>query len=86
MQQLDMFLYRDTGSFGRRLQILKQLAETLAKLHGRGLAFGDLSPNNIFVSQSVEHHQVWLIDADNIHLKNNSINIISILKIMQHLS
>jgi len=66
-QQLDMFLYRDTGSFGRRLQILKQLAETLAKLHGRGLAFGDLSPNNIFVSQSVEHHQVWLIDADNIH-------------------
>ncbi len=63
----DTILYRDTGSFGRRLQILKQLAETLAKLHGRGLAFGDLSPNNIFVSQSVEHHQVWLIDADNIH-------------------
>lgn len=44
-QQLDMFLYRDTDGFGRRLQILKQLAETLAKLHGRGLAFGDLSPN-----------------------------------------
>lgn len=66
-QQLDILTYRDTGSFGRRLHILKQLAETLAKLHGRGLTFGDLSPNNIFVSQSVEHHQVWLIDADNIH-------------------
>lgn len=65
--QLNIEIYRDTGSFGRRLHILKKLAETLAKLHGRGLAFGDLSPNNIFVSKSIEYHQVWLIDVDNIH-------------------
>ena len=49
--QLDIIKYRDTGSFARRLLILKELAQTLAKLHGKGLAFGDLSPNNIFVSK-----------------------------------
>ena len=63
---LDIAFYRDTGGFGRRLRILRNLAETLAKLHARGLAYGDLSPHNIFVSSSVEHHQVWLIDSDNI--------------------
>ena len=70
--QLDSIKYRDTGGFARRLLILKELAETLAKLHGTGLAFGDLSPNNIFVSTSIEHHQVWLIDADNIHYAEQS--------------
>ena len=70
--QLDIIKYRDTGSFSRRLLILKELAGTLAKLHGKGLAFGDLSPHNIFVSTSIEHHQVWLIDADNIHYAEQS--------------
>ncbi|WAU77573.1 protein kinase domain-containing protein [Acinetobacter sp. TR3] len=70
--QLDLIKYRDTGSFARRLLILKELAETLARLHGKGLAFGDLSPNNIFVSTSIEHHRVWLIDADNIHYAEQS--------------
>lgn len=60
--------YRDTGSLSRRLLILKELAETLAKLHGRGYAFGDLSPSNIFISKSVDYHQVWLIDSDNISI------------------
>lgn len=58
--------YRASGGLKRRLLILRELACTLAKLHGRGLSFGDLSPNNVFVSKSVEHHQVWLIDVDNI--------------------
>ena len=65
---LDLEVYRNTGGFKRRILILKELASTLANLHGRGMAYGDLSPNNIFISQSVEHHQVWLIDADNISI------------------
>lgn len=70
--QLDLERYRDSGSFERRLLLLKQLTETLSKLHGKGLAFGDLSPSNIFVSKSIEHNQVWLIDADNIHSVEHS--------------
>ena len=58
--------YRQTGGLKRRLLLLRELARTLADLHARGLAFGDLSPANIFVSESVEYHQLWLIDCDNI--------------------
>jgi len=63
---LDAEAYRDTGGVFRRLLILSDLAETLAKLHGQGLSFGDLSSDNIFVSKSRSNHQVWLIDSDNI--------------------
>ena len=65
---VDLAAYRSTGGLKRRILILRELAETLAKLHGRGMAYGDLSPSNVFVSESVEHHQVWLIDADNISI------------------
>lgn len=55
-----------SGGLKRRLAVLARLARVLAKLHGLGLAHGDLSPKNVFVSQSVEHAQVWLIDCDNL--------------------
>lgn len=58
--------YVATGGLGRRLALLRELARTLAGLHARGLAYGDLSPANVFVSQSVGHHQLWLIDCDNL--------------------
>jgi DNA-binding helix-hairpin-helix protein with protein kinase domain len=58
--------YLATGGLQRRLKVLAKLARTLSELHGRGLAYGDISPANIFISQSVEHSEVWLIDADNI--------------------
>ena len=58
--------YRNTGGLKRRLMLLAELARTLAGLHAKGLAYGDLSPANIFVSESVDHHQLWLIDCDNI--------------------
>lgn len=69
---LNLDVYRNTGGFKRRILILKELASTLAKLHGRGMAYGDLSPNNIFISKSVEHNQVWLIDADNISIHEHN--------------
>ncbi len=58
--------YVKTGGLLRRLKILARLARVLAELHGRGLAYGDLSPPNIYVSKSLEYAEVWLIDADNI--------------------
>ena len=57
-----------TGGLRRRLRMLTQLAGLLANLHGRGLAYGDLSPANIFVSDDVGHAEVWLIDCDNLCL------------------
>ncbi|HCH5600963.1 TPA: lipopolysaccharide kinase InaA family protein [Vibrio parahaemolyticus] len=55
-----------TGGLRRRLLILSEIASTLSKLHSKGLAYGDLSPANIFVSQNPEHSRVWLIDCDNL--------------------
>ncbi len=56
----------ESGGLSRRLRLLTALARTLAELHGRGLAYGDLAPGNVFVSRSLEHAEVWLIDSDNI--------------------
>lgn len=58
--------YAPTGGLLRRLKILAKLARGLAELHGRGLAYGDLSPNNVFISQDIQYDEVWLIDCDNI--------------------
>lgn len=58
--------YAASGGIGRRVRLLAKLARIMAELHGRGLAYGDLSPANVFVSKSVEHDEVWLIDSDNI--------------------
>ncbi|WP_062609608.1 protein kinase domain-containing protein [Caballeronia calidae] len=64
--QKGMLGFLETGGLSRRLRLLAGLAGTLAELHGRGLAYGDLSPANVFVSRSIEHSEVWLIDCDNI--------------------
>ncbi len=58
--------YLRQGGLPRRLKILANLSSNLAELHGRGMAFGDLSPTNVFVSDDVSEAQVWLIDCDNI--------------------
>lgn len=55
--------YARSGGLRHRLKILLHLADTLGALHGEGLLFGDLSPNNVFIGRSGE---VWLIDTDNI--------------------
>lgn len=55
-----------TGGLKRRISLLARLARLLADLHGRGMAFGDLSPSNVFVSESLDHTEVWLIDCDNL--------------------
>ncbi|MEV5821174.1 hypothetical protein AB0L22_18595 [Micromonospora haikouensis] len=58
--------YRDTGGLRRRLVLLTRLADVLAALHARGLAYQDPAPNNIFVSELLDRDQVWLIDTDNL--------------------
>ena len=59
--------YAATGGLRRRLELLARLADRLAVLHGSGLVFSDLSPNNVFVSSDAAFSEVWLIDADNLH-------------------
>jgi len=62
--------YARTGSLRRRLVLLSKTAEILARLHAIPLVYADVSHNNIFVSKSSDAHEVWLIDADNLHFQN----------------
>lgn len=58
--------YLKSGGVERRIKLLLAISTTLSELHSRGYAYGDLSPENIFVSENVDHSQAWFIDSDNI--------------------
>ena len=60
------------GGLRRRIRILIQLARTLNQLHSRGMLYGDISPDNIFVSDDSEYAETWLIDCDNISFESHS--------------
>lgn len=64
--------YLDQGGLRRRIRILCQLARTLNQLHSRGMLYGDISPDNIFVSDDPNHAETWLIDCDNISYESHS--------------
>jgi DNA-binding helix-hairpin-helix protein with protein kinase domain len=38
----------------------------MARLHGKGLAYSDPSPANIFISKDPDYNEVWFIDTDNL--------------------
>lgn len=61
--------YYRTGGLRRRLHALYKCATLLARLHGNGMVYGDISPNNIFISEGTDNSSVWLIDADNIRFE-----------------
>ena len=58
--------WSDTGGLEKRILILKGIADTLSKLHSRGLVYGDFSLSNIFVSNDRAYSEIFLIDSDNI--------------------
>jgi DNA-binding helix-hairpin-helix protein with protein kinase domain len=62
--------YIQTGGLRRRLRLLAKAASLLAQIHGKGLAYGDPSPDNIFISEDTDAHEVWLIDADNLRYQS----------------
>mgnify|MGYP000104565226 CR=1 FL=1 len=62
--------YAQTGSTKRRFEILMQCAAQLAKLHGQGLVYGDISNENVFFSENKVFNHVWFIDADNLRFEN----------------
>ncbi|HDM8237087.1 protein kinase domain-containing protein [Vibrio campbellii] len=64
--------YLDQGGLRRRIRILCQLARTLNQLHSRGMLYGDISPDNIFVSDDPNYAETWLIDCDNISFDSHS--------------
>lgn len=58
--------YLESGGLRRRLELLANTAALVSRLHAIPLVYADLSPNNVFVSESHEASEVWLIDLDNL--------------------
>jgi len=65
--------YISGGGLRRRLRILARMADALARLHGKGLVYGDPSTHNILVSEAVDASEVYLIDADNIRSRSDRV-------------
>lgn len=58
--------FQETGGVRRRLELLANTASLLARLHSVPLVYADVSPNNVFISETAEANEVWLIDVDNL--------------------
>ena len=63
--------YARTGGLKRRLAIAANMAGSIAALHERGLAYVDLNPNNVMVSNDLARTETWLIDTDNLTSRSN---------------
>lgn len=63
--------YIKTGGLKRRLLLLSKFANLLSMLHGKGLVYSDPSLQNVFISNSQEADQVWLIDSDNLYYESS---------------
>lgn len=64
--------YLATGGFARRLRLCARLADSVARLHSRAIAYQDLSPGNVFVSASADYDEVRLIDVDNLAVRSTA--------------
>lgn len=64
--------YIATGGLVRRLELLGRLARVFALLHSRSIAYSDLSPNNLFISEDSDFNEVRLIDADNLIISSQA--------------
>tara|TARA_B100000315_G_scaffold4936_1_gene4991 strand:+ start:4870 stop:6336 length:1467 start_codon:yes stop_codon:yes gene_type:complete len=58
--------YLKTGGLRRRLSGLAKCASILTELHSMGFIYGDISAENVFISNYYESNELWLIDPDNI--------------------
>ena len=66
--------YLSSGGLLKRYNVLIRLAALLRALHSKGLAYCDLSPNNVFISERPESDNVFLIDLDNLRYKTSIVN------------
>lgn len=62
--------YLQSGGLRRRLILLGRVAHILSLLHGKGLAYSDPSPANIFISEDPLYSEVWFIDTDNLRYES----------------
>lgn len=68
----NFIFYFKTGGVRKRLMALANAASILSRLHAKGLIYGDVSPNNIFISDKPDDYKICFIDSDNIRFESAS--------------
>ncbi len=63
--------FLESGGLKKRLEVLIELSRTMARLHSKGIVYCDISPNNVFFSDTENFSKVWLIDCDNLKYTND---------------
>lgn len=66
--------YLSSGGLWKRYNVLIRLAALIRALHSKGLAYCDLSPNNVFISERTDSDIIFLIDLDNLRYKTSIVN------------
>lgn len=66
--------YLSSGGLLKRYNVLIRLSALIRALHSKGLAYCDLSPNNVFISERTDSDNVFLIDLDNLRYKTSIVN------------
>ncbi|MCS4432847.1 protein kinase domain-containing protein [Aquiflexum gelatinilyticum] len=66
--------YLNSGGLLKRYNVLIRLAALFRAIHSKGLAYCDLSPNNVFISERHDADNVFLIDLDNLRYKTSIVN------------
>ena len=65
-----------TGGARVRMESLYLSAALLARLHLKGIVYGDISENNIFIGENKDsgfsRMEAWLIDVDNLRLERSA--------------
>ena len=63
--------FLESGGLKKKFEVLIELSRTLARLHSKGIVYCDISPNNVFFSDTENFSKVWLIDCDNLKYTND---------------
>lgn len=64
--------WKETNGLKKRLEVLLELSRTLARLHSKGYVYCDISPNNVFYSDTTNFSNIWLIDCDNLKYQGDA--------------
>lgn len=63
-------------SLKKKYKVMRNIADTVRKLHNSGLVYCDFSANNVFLSKGASDYEAWLIDPDNLSYASKNKNCI----------
>lgn len=64
------------SSLKKKYKVMRNVVDTVRKIHNSGLVYCDFSANNVFLSKGESDYEAWLIDPDNLTYASKNKNCI----------